>query len=123
MRREAICYVLWTVIITAITKGVFVFTNLDRPTFFWSTTLFVAGVSILIFLILVIFGRKKPERFVKLVLGSMVVKLIVFMMFVAGLIYMDRENANVNIVLFLALYICYTTIEVVLVFKKISANN
>lgn len=123
MNREVIYYVFWTVIITAITKGVFTFTNLDQPTFFWTTAFFVAGVSILIFLALIVFGRRKPERFVKLVLGSTVIKLIVFMMFVAGLIYMDRENANVNVVLFLALYICYTTAEVVLVFKKVSANN
>ncbi len=116
-------YAIVLVIITAIIKVGYATLDLAEPTFFWAIAIFMFAVSILVFSTLVVFGHKKPERFVRLVLTSMVVKLIVFAIFVLFMIYLDRENANANIVLFLALYICYTTAEVVLLFKKISASN
>jgi len=123
MKRDIIRLVVWQVIATAVIKGLIIVLGLVEPTFFWIITFFVFGVSVLVFLALIVFGHKKPERFIRLVLSSMVAKLIVFMIFMTGVIYLDVENANTNVVLFLALYICYTSIEVTLVFRKISINN
>jgi len=121
--KNVFYYTIVLVVTTAIIKAVYALLGLNEPTFFWAITLFMFIVSVLVFTTLAVFGNEKPELFVKLVLTSMVVKLIVFVIFVGLIIYLDRDNANANIVLFLSLYVCYTTSEVVLLFKKISASN
>ena len=123
MRREVICYLFWLAIITASTKEIFDALSLYETTFFWPTALSVLAISILVFSILVVFGNKNPERFVKLLLSLMLAKLIALIVLVAVVIYIDPENANVNSVLFLVLYTCYTITGVALIFKKMTSVN
>ncbi len=123
MKKSILYYGMLLVIVAVIIKVGYAVLELAEPTFFWTITIFMFVVSMIVFTILVVFGDKNPEHFVKLVLSSMVAKIITFIIFVGLVIYLDRENASSNIVLFLSLYVCYTVSEVALLLKKISTDN
>lgn len=123
VKEGVIQYALWLALIAAGIKGFFRLSGLVEPSYFWLIIAFVYGVSLLVFVLLAVFGNKNSENFIRLLLGTIVIKLFIYMVFVAAVIYLDKENANANVVLFLVLYFAYTLLEVGLLYKKISARN
>jgi hypothetical protein len=62
--------------------------------------------------------KRMVSSFVNIVIASVVVKLLFSIVFIAVLIYLDQENANANTIFFLALYLAFTSIEMVMLLKK-----
>ena len=110
-------------VVTAATKGIIDYFHFIEPSYFWLITSFLFIVAVLSYLALIFLGNKNPENFIKIVLGSMVVKLIIYIVLVAIIILLDKENANANAVLFLTLYLVYTMLEVGVIFRKMSTSN
>lgn len=123
MKGVLVKFVVSLLIILIGTKVVIEFSAIPEPSFFWLISFFVFGVSTLSFIVLAWLGNNNPEGFIRIVLVSNVLKLITYIVFVATVIFLDGDNANANVLLFLSLYLIFTLLEIILIFKKMSAAN
>jgi hypothetical protein len=113
-------FVLGLLIMPFAAKLVVHFSDFDPPTFFWPISSFIIIVSLISYFLLTIIGGNDSDNFIRFVLASMVLKLLIYIIFIAIVIYLDIENANSNVVLFLSLYLSYSLFEVGIIFKKMS---
>ena len=88
------------------------------PSFFYQTILFVLFATFVIFRYL--YRIDKPDLFVRLYLLTMVLKFIAFGAYNLLVILEDRSGAAANVVLFLVLYLLFTALEIVFLYRKIS---
>jgi hypothetical protein len=66
---------------------------------------------------------KSPEIFVQIYLLSMAVKLLAYGAYVVLMIMEDKPGANKNVLFFLVLYVIFTALEVVFLYRKITGNR
>jgi len=66
---------------------------------------------------------KSPEIFVQIYLLSMAVKLLAYGVYVVLMIVDDKPGANKNVAFFLILYVIFTALEVVFLYRKIAGNR
>ena len=99
------------------------FIGWQRPTQFWMITWFICLSSLGIFALLIKFTNDHPKNFIRVVLGSIVAKMLIYIVFVAIVIYIDQSNANSNVLLFLTLYLSTTITEIGILYKLLSARQ
>jgi hypothetical protein len=66
---------------------------------------------------------KSPEMFVQIYLLSMAVKLLGYGAYVVMMIVGDKAGANKNVLFFLVLYLIFTALEVIFLYRKIAGNR
>lgn len=90
----------------------------EIPTFLMETTWVVALITAIIFMYL--FRSNKGTWFVQLYLLSMVVKLLAYFAYNLIIILEDPQNAIANVAYFLSVYVAFTALEIVFLYRKIS---
>ncbi|MBL7863314.1 MAG: hypothetical protein JNK10_00460 [Cyclobacteriaceae bacterium] len=119
-------FALLTSILTLMLAGiieVFVAYGYQRPSFATEIIVFLAVVHIgLYFLVSRQIGQR-PENFIMIYLGTTVLRILFFGVFVFLLIWMDPENGFPNAVLFLVAYVLFTALEVTVLFIKVNAQK
>ncbi|HTE34133.1 MAG TPA: hypothetical protein VK666_27320 [Chryseolinea sp.] len=88
------------------------------PSFFYQTNIFLSFTTFVIFAYL--FRAARPDFFVQLYLLSMAVKLLAYGTYAGIMITEDRLGAAKNVVFFLILYVVFTALEIVFLYRKIS---
>lgn len=61
-----------------------------------------------------------PDYSLHVILGSLILRLIIFVVLNFVIIYTDRPNALPNIILFFSIYLIFTTVEMITLFKKVN---
>jgi len=88
------------------------------PSFFYQTLILVPLSTFFIYRYLV--RLAKPSLFTQFYLLSMVVKLIAYLAYNLVMVLEDRTGAIVNVSFFLVLYVIFTILEVVFLYRKIT---
>lgn len=96
------------------------FLGIAIPSFFYQIVLFLVFSTFVVFRYL--YKVEKPDFFIRLYLLTMVLKLIAYGVFIAILILKDRAGAPGNVAFFIALYVLFTALEVVFLYRKISRS-
>ena len=82
------------------------------PSFSKETIAFLCLSHIVLYVFLVRHLDQRPEDFVKLYLGSTVIRILFFGLFVFVIIRLDRNSGSGNALVFLLSYFLYTGLEV-----------
>lgn len=93
----------------------------EVPSFLYETTWLVAFVTSVLFVYL--YRMARPSAFVQLYLLSLAVKLLACLAYSVLMIMDDRHGAVTNVLYFLIIYFLFTTLEIVTLYKKISASS
>jgi hypothetical protein len=88
------------------------------PSFFYQTNIFLLFTTFVIFAYL--YKAARPDFFVQLYLLSMAVKLLAYGIYTGIMITEDRLGAAKNVAFFLILYVVFTALEIVFLYRKIS---
>lgn len=88
------------------------------PTFFFQTLILLLFGTALLYVYLYRFNRK--ELFVHIYLLTMVVKLLAYGAYNFLMIMDDRSGAAANVAWFMVLYLVFTLLEIVFLYRKIS---
>ena len=91
------------------------------PSFFYQIILFLLFATFVIFRYL--YRLEKPDFFVRLYLLTMVVKFIAYGAFNLIVILEDRSGAPANVVFFMIVYLLFTALEIVFLYRKISSSD
>ena len=91
------------------------------PSFFYQIILFLLFATFVIFRYL--YRLEKPDFFVRLYLLTMVVKFIAYGAFNLIVILEDRSGAPANVVFFMIVYLLFTALEIVFLYRKISRSD
>ena len=65
----------------------------------------------------------KPDFFVQLYLLTMAVKLVAYGAYNLLMILKDKSGAAENVVFFMILYLVFTTLEIVFLYRKITGSE
>jgi hypothetical protein len=90
----------------------------QTPSFLYETTWFVAFTTTVLFIYL--YRSAKPSLFVQLYLLSMAVKLVACFAFNLLMILDDKAGAVRNVLYFLVVYVLFTALEIVFLYRRIS---
>lgn len=120
MKGLNLIFVLGLLMMAFVAKLVIHFSGIESPSFLLIISSFLFIISIISFFLLTIIGGNNSDNFIRLVLASMVLKLLIYIIFITIVIYLDKEKANPNVVLFLSLYLSFSIFEVGIIFKKMS---
>ncbi len=103
--------------------GVYYLINLIYPlstlTYVVLILLVLLLVTFLAYILQLVILDKFPDYFVHVIISAIVIRLIVFGIFNFILIYLDRELAVDNVIIFFAAYLGFTLLELVVLFRKI----
>ena len=91
------------------------------PSYYLQSLIILAAFTVVIYRYLD--RLKSPEIFVQIYLLSMGVKLLAYGVYVVLMIMDDKPGANDNVVFFLILYVIFTALEVVFLYRKIAGNR
>ena len=91
--------------------------NKPWPSFLWPTLLLTLSVTFVIFKRVYESGR---DRFVLLFLGTLVLKLLIFLGYIVAVILLDRSGATANVVFFLACYLVFSFVEILILYPRVS---
>ena len=89
----------------------------SEPTFLWQSVILLNFTTAVIFFYLI---RSEKGLFVQLYLLTLVIKLFAYAGYNLVIILKDRVNAGANVSFFLVLYLVFTTLELVFLYRKIS---
>lgn len=123
MRSASVRFLLGVLVITAICVVCEVLWKLYLPALGMSNPyvllgLFVVIVSALhLFLLNSVEGR--PQKFIRAFMASMGLKLLLFMLVLAGFLMLTAENPKSVILHFLLYYTLFTILEVAMLFKGV----
>lgn len=92
-----------------------------KPSFFYQTLFFLFFSTVVIFTYL--YKAARPDFFVQLYLLTMALKLIAFSAYVYFMITTDLPGAALNVAFFLLSYFSFTLLEIVFLYRKISAET
>lgn len=109
-----------TVVLILILVGVTELMNVQMPTFTVSIFIVLYVVTFLVFLLQIKVMLSSPDYSMHVIIGSLIIRLIAFVLFNFIIIYTDRLNAVPNIVLFFSIYIVYTAVEMIALFRQIN---
>jgi hypothetical protein len=91
------------------------------PSFFYQTILFLLFATLVVFRYL--YRIEKPDFFVQLYLLTMALKLLAYGAYNLIVILEDRRGAAQNVGFFMILYLLFTVLEVVFLYRKISRSE
>ena len=91
------------------------------PSFFYQTIVFLLFSTFVIFRYL--YRIEKPDLFVRLYLLTMVLKFLAFGAYNLLVILKDRRGGAANAIFFLLLYLLFTVLEIVFLYRKISRSK
>ncbi len=91
------------------------------PSFFFQTILFLLFATLVVFRYL--YRTEKPDFFVQLYLLTMALKLMAYGAYNLIVILEDRRGAAQNVGFFMILYLLFTVLEVVFLYRKISRSE
>ena len=91
------------------------------PSFFYQTILFLAFATFVVFRYL--YKADKPGFFVQLYILTMAVKFIAYGVFNVIVIREDPAGAANNVAFFILIYLVFTALEVVFLYRKISHSE
>ena len=91
------------------------------PSFFYQTLILLVSTTLVIYRYLI--RIKQPEFFVQLYLLTIAVKLLAYGGYVTWMIIDDKPGAISNVAVFLILYVVFTILEIVFLYRKISGQN
>jgi hypothetical protein len=116
-------FLIWLATAFIIIAGTYVL--LDRavgfrlpPTYFWESLVFVCFTTSVLYYYLIRAGK---NLFVQLYLLTLVIKLIAYAAYNIIVVVYDRPNAAANVAAFMLIYLILTTIELVLLYKKVDS--
>ena len=89
----------------------------STPSFLWQTVILLNFTTAVIFFYLI---RSDKGLFVQLYLLTLVIKLFAYAGYNLVVILEDRPNAGANVGFFFILYLIFTTLELVFLYRKIS---
>ena len=90
------------------------------PSFFYPTLILLPVCTFSIYRYLM--KANKPAVFTLLYLFTMVIKLIAFLVYTMIMVLEDRAGAVPNVMFFLSLYVFFTALEVIFLYRKINPN-
>lgn len=93
----------------------------QRPSFFYQTLILLFFSTAIIYRYL--HKVKNPSLFTQLYLLLMVVKLIAYMGYNLFIVLEDKRGANYNVVFFLIVYLVFTLLEIVFLYRQINSKN
>jgi hypothetical protein len=91
------------------------------PSFFLQTILFLLFATLVVFRYL--YRTEKPDFFVQLYLLTMALKLLAYGAYNLIVILEDRRGATQNVGFFMILYLLFTVLEIVFLYRKISRSE
>lgn len=91
------------------------------PSFLHVSTWMMAFITAVI--VLYLYRLDKPSLFVRFYLISLVVKLLTALVYCLLMVLKDQAGGKANIAYFLALYVFFTMLEIVFLYKKITASR
>ena len=91
------------------------------PSFFYQTILFLLFATFVVFRYL--YKADKPDFFVQLYLLTMALKFIAYGVFNVIVIREDPAGAANNVAFFILIYMVFTALEVVFLYRKISHSE
>lgn len=91
------------------------------PSFLYVSTGIVAFITTVIALYL--YRLNKPSLFVQFYLLSLVVKLLAALAYCLLMVLKDRAGSTANVIYFLVLYVLFTSLEIVFLYKKITVSR
>jgi len=89
------------------------------PSFLYPTTWLVALITAVVFVYL--YRLNRPRVFTQFYLLSLVIKMVAALAYCLIIVLKHPSGAVVNVVFFLVLYFLFTTLEIALLYRKISA--
>lgn len=90
------------------------------PSFFYQTLVLLPACTFFIYRYLV--KANNPAVFTQLYLLTMVIKLIAFLTYNMIMVFEDRAGAVPNVLFFLSLYVLFTALEVIFLYRRINPN-
>lgn len=90
------------------------------PSFFYQTLLLLTLSTGVIYRYLL--KMNKPALFTQMYLLTMVVKLIAYLAYNLIVVLEDRSGSVLNVVFFLVLYLVFTAVEVIFLYRKITTR-
>ena len=84
--------------------------------------LIIAVLAVATWIVYLSILKTKPEDFIKNYLLTIVVKIIVGGVFIFVLIFLDKDGAEENAILFMVSYLIFTALEVVFLFRKFNQS-
>ena len=91
------------------------------PSFFYQTILFLLFATSVVFRYL--YRIEKPDFFVRLYLLTLALKIVAYGAYNLIVILEDRKGAAQNVAFFMIVYVLFTALEVVFLYRKISRSE
>jgi hypothetical protein len=101
--------------IVGATYALIVFANLPAPSMLWPSLLFTMTCTAVMFRRVY---RSSREHFMTNYLLTIVVKLLISLVYAVVVMLLDKAGAVPNVLFFLLLYIVFTILEVVYLFRS-----
>jgi fucose 4-O-acetylase-like acetyltransferase len=92
---------------------------ISRPSYFIETLILLVFSTGLIFVYLY---RSASALFVQLYLLTMAVKILAYGAYNAAIILKDKPGATENVVFFMIVYFIFTALEILFLYRKVSAH-
>ena len=92
----------------------------EVPTFLYETTWLVAIVTSILFVYL--YRSERGTWFVQLYLLTMVAKIVAYLVYNTIIVLEEPTHATANVLYFLVVYLVFTTLEIALLYRKISPS-
>lgn len=93
----------------------------SMPSFFYQTLILLVTTTLVIYRYLI--RIKQPDFFVQLYLLTIAVKLLAYGGYITWMIINDKSGAISNVAVFLILYVAFTILEIVFLYRRISTQN
>ncbi len=91
------------------------------PSFMYFTTGVVAFLTTVIFAYL--YAMDSPSMFVRFYLLSLVIKILAALAYCVVMVLKDPAGRTINVVYFLVVYLAFTALEIVLLYRRIDSSH
>ncbi len=94
-----------------------------RPTFELEILIFLVSAHLVLYSVITRQLNQRPENFVKVYLGSTVLRILFFGIFVFAIIKLDPPSGTQNALLFLISYFLFTSLEVLALYVAVVSQK
>lgn len=127
MKKNSISFLIKlsviTIVLVLVMYGLLQVMSWPTPTYAIAIFAVLYIVTFLVFILQGMVMTKYPDFSLHVILGSLIIRLIIFAIFNFIMIYTDRDNAMANVILFFAIYIVFTAVEMITLFQQISQSK
>lgn len=116
MRQTLIVYLI--VIVALFLADYFNFNAWVHPRK-WVILAFFAMMSYILHTLVKLGMRNNREKFIEFYIGSVALRFILVLIFIAVMLYMKVENPNLFVLNFFALYLFFTIVEITNIVRKL----